>query len=77
MKVFAKLKEEEFNSIFESSVVNHPTRYGNGKAMNIFRDGKIWKYIDCRYIAGFNEKEILVNVLQDYFGKNLIALETQ
>lgn len=74
MKVFVTLKEPKYNAEFESSVFDHPTHYGNGKAMNITRNGKQWKLIDCRYIKGFTEEKTLSDVIKDYFGENLVSI---
>ncbi len=74
MKVYVTLKKSEYNAEFESIVINHPTLYGNGKAMQIMRNGEQWKLIDCRYIKGFIEEKTLSDVIKDYFGENLVSI---
>lgn len=74
MKMYVELNDTKYNATFESIVFEHPTHYGNGKAMEITRNGKEWKLIDCRYYVGFTEEKVLREVLQDYFGKNLVKM---
>lgn len=75
MKIFVTLKNPEYNAEFESNVFDHPTHYGNGKAINITRNGKQWKLIDCRYIKGFTEEKTLRDIKKDYFGKDLVSIK--
>lgn len=74
MRVFVEMKDKKYNSEFLSMLWKNPEDYGNGIYMDIWRDGKEFKYVDCRYITNFNEEEILKNVLKSYFGNNIVSI---
>lgn len=76
IKVKVYLKEEKYNSVFEA--IELPKRegdYGNGHYVSILRNGEKFKLIDCRYFVNYTVEVVLMQMLNEYFGENLIKVE--
>lgn len=50
-----------------ATVFDHPTQYGNGKAMSFAINGNSWKVVDCRYLPDFEPFKVFEQVLKDNF----------
>lgn len=75
MKVFLHHIDPEWSATFTSTITKNNNDYGNGIYMTITRNGKEFKYIDCRYIKDFNEERVLKQVLNNYYGSNVKAID--
>lgn len=69
-----KHKDPKYNARFTSTLWKNEDDYGNGTYMDIRRNGNEFKYIDCRYMINFNEKETLMTVLKEHYGDNLLEI---
>lgn len=53
---------------------DHPTAYGNGKAVVVENHGNGERnFIDCRYISGYKFETVCENWIKDYYGENLLT----
>lgn len=76
MKFYVKLRDEEFNAVFEFFEVEDMSDYGNGICASVLRNGKRFQYLDLRYNRNHylgNEKTF-ENWLKGYFGNNLVSI---
>ena len=75
MKVKVELKQSQYNAIFScTEVKSEDDDYGNKTYLDIKRDGYDFAYLDCRYITNYNEEEVFIKYLKDYFKDNLLNI---
>lgn len=76
IKVKVYFKEEKHNSVFEA--IELPKKqgdYGPGNYVTILRNGEEFKLIDCRYFVNYTLEAVLMQMLNEYFGENLVKVE--
>lgn len=75
MLIHLKHKNDIYSAYFRSTVNQNENDYGSGIYLDIRRNGNEFKYVDCRYMLNFNEEKVLKEVLNDYFGDNILELK--
>ncbi len=75
MQFYLQLKNQKHNAYFNSTIWKNEDDYGNGIYLDIRKNGgDDFRYIDCRYMKNFDEEKVVKQVLQEYFGDNIISI---
>lgn len=69
--------EEKATLMYEAKELGNDTGYGCGQYISLESEGIQTRYIDCRYVKGYNLKDAAINELKAYFGKNLVSIEVK
>lgn len=74
-ELFCDNGEEKATLMYEARELGNDSGYGSGQYISLASEGSQTRYIDCRYMEGYNLKDAATNELKHFFGNNLKSIK--
>lgn len=79
MIIIANVDNGKETATFEYVVkeLGNDSGYGCGQYISLKSAGTQPRYVDCRYMKGYNLKDAAINELKAFFGRNLKSVKVK